>query len=224
MNPSSTLQIKAATYGFWSAILAAVFAIAFAILAVAFPAAEWKGIAAYARSFSSTQMASFIPAFLLALAVVVLMVSIHFYAPEDQRLLSLLAIVCATIYAAIVCSNYYLQLFVVRLNLLAGQLEGLALLAMPNFHSMFFALEAIGYLFSSLATLVVVPIFSGGRLANWIRGLFIVNGAIGILGAIIAPFDQPLVILVSLGFWSLYYPISMILVGIYFKRVKSRLT
>jgi hypothetical protein len=72
--------------------------------------------------------------------------------------------------------NYYLQLFVVRLNLLAGQLESLVLFAMPNFHSAFFALEAIGYCFSSLATLVVVPVFSGGKLASWIRGLFILNG------------------------------------------------
>lgn len=223
MNQSASIQVKAVTCGFWSAILAAVFAVAFAILAVAFPAAEWDGIEAYADSFSSAQMASFIPATLLALTVVVLMVSLHVYASQDQRILTLLAVAFSVIYATIVCTNYYLQLFVVRLNLLAGQLEGLAVLAMPNFHSLFFALEAFGYLFSSLATLVVIPVFSGGRLASWIRGLFIVNGMIGLLGAIIAPFDQPLLILASLGFWSLCYPISMILVGLYFKNARSTL-
>lgn len=220
MNHPTSIQAKAAIFGFWSAILAAVFAVAFAILAIAFPATEWNGIGAYARSFQSTQMASFIPAILLALAVVVLMVSLHFHAAEDQRIFTLLALAFAVMYATIVGVNYYLQLFVVRLNLLAGQLEDLALFAMPNFHSAFFALEAIGYSFSSLATLIVVPVFSGGRLAGWIRRLFVLNGAIGILGAIAAPFDQPLLILASLGFWSLNYPLSMLLVGVYFKRAK----
>ncbi|MBW7884129.1 MAG: hypothetical protein H3C34_16100 [Caldilineaceae bacterium] len=224
MNQLTSARRQAITLGFWSAFAAAIFAIAFAILAVAFPAAEWSGIEAYARSFDATQMASFVPASFLALAVVVLMVSIHYYAPAEQRILTLLAVVCSAIYATIICTNYYLQLFVVRLNLQAGELESLSVLAMPNFHSLFFALEAIGYLFSSLATLSVAPIFSGGRLANWIRGLFIVNGVIGILGAIIAPFDQPILILASLGFWSLSYPISMILVGLYFRSAKGTLT
>lgn len=204
-------------------MLAAAFAVIFAILALSFPAADWQDIETYARAFRSMQMASFIPAILLAIAVVVLMVSIHYYAAENQRILSLAAVAFSVIYATIVITNYYLQWFVVRLNLLNGQLEGLALLAMPNFHSVFFALEAVGYLFSSLATLAVYPLFSGGKLADWIRRLFILNGAVGILGAVVAPFDRPFLILASLGLWSLYYPISMILVGIFFKRARERL-
>jgi hypothetical protein len=58
----SSVQPKAITLGFWSAMLAAALALACAILAISFPASEWKGIESYARSFSSVQMASYIPA------------------------------------------------------------------------------------------------------------------------------------------------------------------
>ncbi len=118
-------------------------------------------------------------------------------------------------------SNSYLQLFVVRLNILQGQLEGLALLAMPNLHSVFFALEAIGYGFLSVAVLAVSPVFTGERLANWIRALFIMVGIVGIYGVVIAPFDQPVLILAGLGIWNLLFPISMVLVCIFFKNANQ---
>ena len=221
MNISTSTSIRALAFGFWSAVLAAGLAIAFAILAVAFPAPEWHGIQAYAEAFRPVQMASFIPAALLSLAVVVVMVSLHYAVPEEGRIYTLLAVVLTVMYATFVCFNYYLQLFVVRLNLLAGQLEGLALLAMPNFHSAFFALEAIGYFFASLATLAAAPVFSGGRLEGWIRGLFILNGAIGVFGIIVAPFDRPFLILATLGLWVVYFPIAMILVALYFRNARK---
>lgn len=49
-------------------MLAAAFALIFAILALSFPAADWRDIETYARTFRSVQMASFIPAILLAIA------------------------------------------------------------------------------------------------------------------------------------------------------------
>jgi len=165
-------------------------------------------------------MASFIPAFLLAPTVVVLMACIHHVTPETKKVFSLIGLAFASVYAAIIPTNYYLQLFVVRLNLERGTLDGLALLAQPNFHSVFFALETLGYAFLRLATLFASQVFSGGKLESWIRGLFIVSGAVGIFGVLVAPFDQPYLIFVGLGIWSLAFPISTVLLSTFFRRAQ----
>ncbi len=221
MNQSSSLQSKAITLGFWAALLTAIFTVLFVISTVVFLSPDWNGIEAYAQSFRSIQLVSLVPCVLFAITLVILMVSIHYYVPEEKRIFSLLGIAFSIIYATMIWINAYLQLYVVRLNILQGQLDGLALLAMPNFHSVFFALEAIGYGFLSIALLAVSPVFTGQRLANWIRGLFILVGVIGICGIILALFDRPVLILAGLGLWNLAYPVSMVLVCIYFWKARQ---
>ncbi len=217
MNQISAVQTKAIQVGFWSSLLTAFFSVVFTVSTLVFLPPDWKGIQSYASSFNSLQMISVIPPIVFALTNIILMVSLHYHVSEDKRMFSSLGIAFAIIYATIICTNAYLQLFVVRLNILQGQLEGLSLLAMPNLRSVFFALEAVGYGFLSVAMLATSPVFKGGRLANWIRVLFIVIGVIGVYGAIIALLDNPVLILAGLGIWELLFPISMILVCIYFK-------
>jgi hypothetical protein len=222
----TTRRQTAITLGFWSAVLASMFTIFFIVLAVGttlvFPSKAWSGVQTYAENFNLLEMASFIPAFLLAPTVVVLMACIHYVTSETKKVFSLIGLAFASVYAAIIPTNYYLQLFVVRLNLESGALDGLALLAQPNFHSVFFALETLGYAFLSLATLFVSQVFSGGKLESWIRGLLIVSGAVGIFGVLVAPFDQPYLIFAGLGIWSLAFPISTILLGIFYRRAQKR--
>jgi len=133
-NPTleiSTNRQTAISLGFWSAILASVFTILFIVLAVVttlvFPPKAWSGAQTYAENFNVLEMASFIPAFLLAPTVVVLMACIHCVTPETKKVFSLIALAFAGVYVAIIPTNYYLQLFVVRLNLESGTLDGLAL-------------------------------------------------------------------------------------------------
>jgi hypothetical protein len=109
------------------------------------------------------------------------------------------------------------------LNILHGQLEGLALLAMPNTHSVFFALETVGYGFLSIALLAISPLFAGGKLANWIRGLFILIGVVGVYGKIIVLLDRPVLILAGLGIWNLSFPISMVLVCLFFRNAHRQI-
>lgn len=213
------LHRHAAGLGFWAAAAGAVLSILFAGLAIAFPAAPWAGIEAYARTFNPLQMASTVPALLLTPAMVVLMAGFHYCAPPEKRVFTLIAVGLACIYTAIISTNYYLQLFVVRLNILAGDLEGLTLLALPNLHSIFFALEVLGYGFLSLALLAVSPALGGGKLHTWMRRLFILNGLAGVYGVVVAPFDRPALIFAGLGLWSVIFPAAMILSGIFFRRV-----
>jgi uncharacterized membrane protein len=222
---TSTDRQTAITLGFWSAIFASGFTILFVLIAVGtslvFPMQAWNGIQTYAEHFNWLDMASFIPAIFLAPTMVILMACIHAVTPEKQQVFSLISLAFTSIYAAIIPTNYYLQLFVVRLNLQSGTLDGLDLLAQPNLHSVFFALETLGYAFLSLATLFVSPVFKGGMLERWIRSLFIVSGAVGIFGVIVAPFDQPYLIFAGLGIWSLAFPISTILLSVFFQKIKG---
>jgi hypothetical protein len=225
ISETTTDRQTSITLGFWSAIFGSVFAILFVLIAILtslmFPMKAWNGIQTYAENFNFLDMASFIPAFLLAPTMVILIACINAIAPESKKIFSQIGLAFTVVYAAIITTNYYLQLFVVRLNLQGVTLEGLSILAQPNLHSTFFALETLGYAFLSLATLFVSLVFTSGKLEIWIRSLFIVSGAVGIFGVLVAPFDQPYLIFAGLGIWSLAFPISTILLSIFFRRYQK---
>jgi hypothetical protein len=218
---STPVNRTAAGLGFWASLSAAVFSLLFAVLALLFAPSDWGGMAAYADAYSFLQMANMIPVIFLALAMVVVMSSLHHVSPGPKRVWSTVATAFTAAYAVIICVNYYLQLFVVRLNILHGELDGLSLLAMPNLHSAFFALEAIGYAVLSLATLFVIPLIAGGTLERWIRGLLLVNSGLGLFAAIAAPFDQPFLIFAGLGLWSVVFPAAMILLAVFFRKLRK---
>lgn len=161
------------------------------------------------------QMLNIIPAISVTLAVIVVMACVHSITPTSRKVFSLIAIAFSVVYATIIAINYYIQLFVVRLNIVSGDLDDLLLLAMPNPHSVFFALEAIGYMFLSLGMLFILPVFGQGRLARWIRFLIIISSGLGIFGAI------AMLILTGLGLWSLTFPVAMFLVAQYFLELRG---
>jgi hypothetical protein len=208
-----------AVMGFCSAVLATALTFAFILMAVIFPSAEWNGLDAYASTFNSRQMAQFIPLILLAPTVVFLMACIHSITAETKKVFSLVGVAISSVYAAIICANYYLQIYVVRLSLLNGDLEGLYLMAMPNPRSIFVGLETVGYAFLSLSMLSASQVFEGGKLENWIRGIFIFSSVMGIFSAVIAPFDQPVLFYSGFGLSLLAFPVATLLVSIYFKHL-----
>jgi hypothetical protein len=225
-SETTTVHKTVITLGFWSAIFASVFAILFILIAIAtsliFPMKAWNGIQIYADNFNLMDMASFIPAFFLAPTMVILIACINAIAPETKKIFSQIGLAFAIVYAAIIPPNYYLQLFVVRLNLQSATLEGLSILAQPNLHSIFFGLETLGYGFLSLATIFISLVFTNGKLELWMRSLFIISGAVGIFGVLIAPFDQPYFIFAGLGIWSIAFPVLTILLSIFFHKLKMK--
>ncbi len=220
----SERAVLASRVGFWSALLTALWTLAFAATLAATPflaplPTEWRGIQDYATSFNQLQMVSFLPCLLLAPTVVVLMAAIHYHTPPGRQVLSLAGVALAVAYATIVSVNYYLQLTVVRANLLQGSTEGLTLLAMTNPTSIFGSLEAIGYFFLGLATFFVAPIFSGGRLEKWVRIFFILNGLLGLLGVVAYALGRLEIVLIGLGVWCVVFVLAAILLSVLFRRV-----
>jgi hypothetical protein len=211
---------SAATVGFWAAALASALTVAFVVLALVVPGEDWAGVEAYARAFATIEVVQLIPVLLLAPVVVVLMACIHELAPAKRRLFARIAVMFAAAYAAIIATNYVLQLFVVRLHLAAGDYEGLELLAMPNPRSVFVALEIAGYGFFSLMALFAAGAVTGPPLARWIRGLLVATGVTGIAGAVGGLTDLRLVMLTGFGLSLLAFLAGALLLCAHFRRVR----
>lgn len=214
---------------FWSAVLATLCGIGYGIALIITmfsmsatatdTAPGWRGIEAFVSSFQPIQMLSLLPSLLLAPTFVVLMVSLHYYAAPDRKIWSHLGIAFALIYAVMASINYTVQLTVVRLSIANKETDGLAMFVMGNSHSLFWALASCYIFMNNVAMLFAAPIFSGGKLERWIRGLFIANGAsviVSIFGVVV---DSPAIyLLVSLVPWCIIFSLATALVAVLFKR------
>jgi len=211
--------------GFWSAILTTIwtiwFILAFGYYMSSLPS-EWPGIEAFAASFEPIPyIAWVIPCLLLALTFPVMMSCIHYYAPDDKKIWSLLGLVFAVMYGAILATNYWLLLTVVRESLLSGYTEGLEWFVIGSPHSITNTIEGIGYGFMGLAAIFVSQVFGGNRLGIWLQRLFIVNGVAGIAGVILGGLGIMTATMVSLALWCLTFPVATAMLAILFKRASG---
>lgn len=179
--------------GFWSAALTAVIAAAHFTIGIMTPARSGPfALPSDIIPYPYTNVASFIPmdyvwlypGFLLALAFVVLMACIHYYAPADRKIFSQIGLAFAVIYAAVITTDYFIQFTVVQPSLLSGETAGLSLFTQYSPHGIFIALEGLGYMMMSVAFLFATFVFTGGKLERAIRWLFI-TGFVMSVGAFI---------------------------------------
>jgi hypothetical protein len=202
-TPQIVLQI-----GFWSALLTTAWILIFNIaIALGASGAPTRSLAVGAS-------------LLLAISFVVLMSSLHTYAPPEKKIWSQIGLSFAILYAALLIWNYYLQLTVVRTNpLLYSWLT-------MDFTSdtAFWSLESIGYALMGLSAVSVVPLLPPGRMGLVIRWCFVINAMFTLLGAIayIAS-TNPLHVLVlaSLSIWAVAFPLATALLGVVFGRAKN---
>jgi len=178
----------------------------------------WSAILITVLNVSSTfsRIASF-PMLSMALGLfvtsifVLLMASVHYCAPDDRKILTLLGVAFAVVCATLLGINYYLQITVVRWT-------SIPLLAISNPHSIMWAIEVLGYGFMGLATLFPAIIFSKGKMEFVIRWLFIANGVLGIGGIIgFAIIDNPMTLLPGLIVWDVVFPLMTLMLALFFK-------
>jgi len=144
--------------------------------------AEAGGVEAYARAFHPLQLVTYGFGFLIVFGSLGLVAALHRLAPEALRFRTALALALAASFAAVIGTNYMLQLAVLRPNVAAGRLEGMALLAFNNPDSITMALEMLGYGFLGLATWAVAPVFRADGLERWTRALCVANGVVSAAG------------------------------------------
>jgi len=165
--------------GFWSAVFASLLSIVYVVAQVT----EWLGLlgSAGGPESASTPFGLIVlltPSLLLGVAFAVLMVCVHYYAPDDRTVWSHVALVFATVYTVLISINYYVQLTFVVPHLLRGDATGVRVqpfLFVP-FDSFLYSVDLLGYSFMSLATLFAAFVFVGDGIERIVRSFLLANG------------------------------------------------
>lgn len=200
--------------GFWSACFSAILAIMY-IFAEVVHLLGWLGAHDTGVSF----VLRMTPSLLLAVAFVILMVSIHYYASNNKKIWSHIGLVFAVIYAVLVSIVYFVVLTVVTPYKMRGETEQITVLAF-EFGTFLYAIDVLGYGFMSLATLFAAPVFNGTNLERWIRWTLLVNGLI----APAIPMQmiyRPLWNVAAL--WGVTFPLSTVLLAVFFRKAEKSL-
>ena len=212
---SSTVK----SVGFWSAVLATFFSLAYVIAQIA----EWLGWlgSAGGPESASTPLGLVIlltPSLFLGSAFLILMVSIHQSSSPDRKLWSHLAVVFATMYAALISINYYVQLVWVTPRLAEGRIAGMEQFLFTPFDSFLYAVDILGYSFMSVATLFAAMVFTGRGVERVARWFLIANG-------LLIPFIALQMLwhwMIWLGaLWAITFPVATWSIAVIFKRVRA---
>jgi hypothetical protein len=202
--------------GFWSAILSSIFS----IIDIIGQLAEWLG---WLGSKGGPESAStplgivvlLTPSLFLGSSFLVLMVSVHYYAPEDKKIWSHVGILFATIYAALISINYFVQLTLVMPHLMRGDVESVRFLLFTPFDSFLYSVDILGYSFMSMATLFAAFVFTARGLERTVRWFLIANGFL-IPFIALQNYYHPLIWPAAL--WAITFPGSTISLAILFRR------
>ena len=150
--------------------------------------------------------------------MIILCSSIHCLAPVRRRVFSLLGIAFSTIFAAFVCMNRLIQLSIVRLSILEGNMEGLSRFLPYEPRSAMFALEMTGWgAFLGFALLFMAFTIKNKGLGKYIRYSFLLYSLLGIASTIAFIVDSPLSV-IGFAAWGLILYIGTGLCAISFTK------
>lgn len=191
--------------GFWSALVAFVAAASYSVAQVlqiiGLVSYPWDEVLIYGFSlFIATP-------FMLAL------LALHYVTPNEKRFWSHAAVLFAVMYTTYVNLNYVVQLTAVIPHVAPNPV----LIQTP--HSLFWTVDALGYIALGLATLFAVPIFAKQGIQRWVRLFFLANGLIIPLFAVVYFYPSFSTTLLLLGLpWIVTAPGSMLLLALFFRR------
>jgi hypothetical protein len=213
----------AARLGVVAALLTAICPLGFLVFNLAVPSPAWRSPDAYIAAFDPAQMLWMIPTLMLAPIFVVLIACIHASTANERKVLALIGLIFATVYATVESANYLIQLMVVRPSILAGQGQGVALLFMPNPNGLFSALELLGYVFQLIGILFVAFAFTRGGLEQWVRWSLIgvPFGALplaGLLAFAVPPLHPLGFATISTDLWAVFLLVAGLLLVLYFNK------
>lgn len=213
---TTTKRNQYITVGYWAAIFATVFSITYIVAQLA----EWMGfLGSHGGPESLSTPIGIIllltPSLLLGVSFVVLMVAVHYHAPEGKKIWSHAGLTFATIYATLIGIVYFVQLTLVLPRMMRGELEGIEFLIFVPFDSFLYAVDILGYSFMSLSTLFAAMVFTGDGLERTVRRFMIANGLI-LPFLVFQMYFHPLIWIASL--WAITFPGATISLWILFKR------
>ena len=146
------------------------------------PQPPWKDVLTFADHYRPIQALPYALGYLLLSGFVLFAAACHAAASRKLRVRTSASLIFTAIYAALVFTNYTIQLgFIPRM--LPDRPPFLTHLTMANPSSFAWFLEMFGYAALGAATWLVSPGFRGSRRANLVRYLLVANGVVSIAGA-----------------------------------------
>jgi len=214
---TKTMQKTIARVGFWAALVAFVGAVGYIvsaflqILNVVGPLQD--GVIGFGSSL------------IIATPFLLAMLALHYTVTEEKKFWTHAGVVFAVIYTTYCTLNYVVQLTTVipagyfwTFENQQGTVGPLSLLNQTP-HSLFWDIDALGYIFLSLATLSAFPVFEKRGFQRWIRLFFLANGLDIPLSAIVYFYPGFSVPQLLLGLpWGILVPGCLLLLALFFKR------
>ena len=191
--------------------------VAMLLVAQVSPQPAWTGVSAFAANYHPVQLLPYALGYLLLAGFVFFSASCHALAAAPLRPRTSAALVFTGIYAALVFTNYTLQLgFIPRV--LNDRPDFVSALTMANPASFAWFLEMFGYAAMGVATWLLADAFRGSRRGNVIRHLLIANGVLSIIGAACTALYDRWVFsaagLLSFAGWNLLVAVCFLLIAI----------
>jgi hypothetical protein len=187
---------------------------------------HWKDAQTFAENFHAVQQVPFWFGLVLLAACVFFVARASAVAAEHHRTRAIAASISVATYAAMVGTNYTLQIAWVP-HLARLHDPSVAYVTMANPGAAAWALEMFGYGALGVATWLIAPVFRDGRFGVWISWLFVANGLVSIAGAVITGIHLPWVMSPA-GFacfaaWNVLLIVAMALCATaYWPQVSSR--
>ena len=114
--------------------------------------------------------------------LVALMVAVHAWTPENSKILSRMALIFTTLLAGVTSANHFVILTVSHQPSFFNA-EWTPMVLSFHWPSIAYALDILAWDgFFPLAVLVAAPVFSGNRIAIWIRWLLVLSGMLALGG------------------------------------------
>jgi hypothetical protein len=155
---------------------------------------------------------------LIPIPFILAMLALHYSVSEDKKIWTHAALLFTVMYATYVTLNYVVQLATVIPMTLRGALDEVRILDQTP-HSLFWDIDALGYIFMGLATLFAVPVFAKKGLELWVRRFFLANALITPVIALVYFYPTFSITLLLLGSpWMITASGSMLLLALYFKQ------
>ena len=201
--------------GFWSSFIAFLGAAGYSVaqilqvLDLLHP--PWDGILIFGFSLC------------IATPFTISMAALHYTVADNRKFWSHTSLIFAAIYTVYVNLNYVVQLATVipaSLNAVPGEIRILD----QTPHSLFWDIDALGYIFMGLATLSASPVFAKSEREKWLRRFLLANGLITPVIALVYFYPTFSIYLLILGSpWIITATGSIFFLMLYFRgRIAAR--
>jgi hypothetical protein len=145
--------------------------------------------------------------------------ALHYVVPNDKKIWSHAALLFSVIYVTYVTLNYVVQLATVIPASLSGTLDEIRILDQTP-HSLFWNVDALGYIFLGLVTLFAYFVFKESQEQRLLKWMLLANALVTPLISFVYFYPDFSYNLLLLGVpWIITAPGSMLLLALYFGKL-----